>query len=127
MPSGNVVTFIETKPFSESWEEFELPDEDLQALQNLIMRSPRSHPVIPATGGLRKMRFAPPSWLKGKRGALRVCFVYFQEYGIVLLTLVYSKREKADLGADDKKAIRQLIQREEKVLSERSTKQRKRP
>ena len=114
--SSKLPNFIETRPFSESWDDLNLRDEDLQSLQQAILRDPTKAPVIPGTGGLRKLRFVPRRWSKGKRGALRVCFVYFQEDGVVLLALCYSKTEKDDLSPDDKKAIRQLIQRQEQAF-----------
>ena len=73
-------------------------DDDLRLLELSIMLSPGAAPLIRGTGGLRKMRFAPPSWHTGKRGALRVCYVFFAEYSIVLLA-----NEREDLTADERK------------------------
>lgn len=76
--------------------------------------------MIPGTGGLRKIRFAPVRWAKGKRGALRVCYVHFPDFSIVLLVVAYAKNEKLNLTPSDKKAIRELIAREEKILAQRT-------
>lgn len=113
----NLLHFIELRQFTEGWDDLGLDDEDdLTALQLMIMVGPKKHPVISGTGGLRKMRFAPDHWNAGKRGAARVCYVYFQEYGIVLLAIAYGKNEKDDLKAAEKKAIAKLIVEIEKEL-----------
>lgn len=90
----DLLHFIETTVFTKAWGDLGLNDEeDLTALQVLIMCSPKAAPVIPATGGLRKLRFAPAKWETGASGGVRVCYVYFEEHAIVLLVYVYDKRE----------------------------------
>src|SRR6516162_6992350 len=98
--------FIELKPFATGWKELGLDDNDQMALQILIMLNPKAHPVVAGTGGLRKLRFVPPRWKSGKRGAARVGYVYLQEYGVVLLVITYAKNEKGDLTPGEKKTIR---------------------
>lgn len=110
--------FIELRPFTTGWQDLRLDDDDLQALQNLIMLNPQGHPVVQGTGGLRKLRFAPLRWKTGKSGAVRIGYVYLQEHGVVLLVIAYSKNEKDDLAPAEKKAIRQLI---EKIENEFAT------
>lgn len=112
-----LLSFIEMEGFYQDLKDLGLDDDDLSALQVLIMSNPKIPPVIPGTGGLRKIRFAPAGWRRGKRGAARVCYVYFEDYGIVLLVVAYRKNEKDDLSADEKKAIRNLIRHEEEILS----------
>jgi hypothetical protein len=81
MSSEELLYFIETTEFTKSWEKLGLDDEDdLLALQLSIMAAPRRSPIIKGTGGLRKLRFAPAAWKVGARGAVRVCYVYFEEY-----------------------------------------------
>jgi hypothetical protein len=98
-------------PFTRRWKSFGLHDEDLLALQFLIMLNPAGAPVVEGTGGLRKMRFAPKAWKTGKSGAMRVCYAYLEAYGTVLLIIVYSKDEKGDLVPEEKKEIRKLLRR----------------
>jgi hypothetical protein len=72
----DLLHFVETTTFTKAWGDLGLDDEDdLTALQLLIMCSPESYPVIPETGGLRKLRFVPPGARIGKRGGYRVCYV----------------------------------------------------
>ena len=103
--------FIELRSFSEGWDDLGLNDEDLSALQILIMLNPLGPPVVRGSGGLRKIRFAPARWRTGKSGAARIGYAYFKEYGAALLIIAYAKGEKEDLTADERKTIRRLIER----------------
>ena len=114
--------FIETTVFTKAWTDLGLnDDEDLTALQLLIMCSPKASPVIRRTGGLRKLRFAPAKWGTGASGGARVCYVYFEDHGIVLLVHVYDKHQKDDLTDAEKNVIRDYIQREKKALDRRQS------
>lgn len=116
----DLLHFVELRAFTQHWARLELDVEhDLLALQILIMSNPTGPPVVEGTGGLRKLRFAPAKWHTGRRGAARVCYVYFQEFGIVLLVTVYDKQQKGDLSADEKKKIRKLIAQAEAELERR--------
>jgi len=115
----DLLNFIELDWFVDSWDDLTLTDHDLSALQILIMCNPRSGRVMKGTGGLRKLRFSPESWKTGQRGALRVCYVYFEKYGIVLLSLVFRKGELDNLSEAGKKAGKKAIERIDKLLEER--------
>ena len=107
--------FVELDEFADDWSELELDlDRDLWALQILIMSAPDAAPLIRGTGGLRKLRFAPEHWGKGKRGSVRVCYVYFPEHWTVLLVMAYRKSDKDDLSQAEKQGIRSYIRRIEK-------------
>jgi hypothetical protein len=80
------------------------------------MSNPKRAPVISGTGGLRKLRFSPPQWEMGKSGAVRVCYAYFEEYGIVFLIVVYRKSEKDNLTAAERAAIKTYINRAKVAL-----------
>jgi hypothetical protein len=86
-----------------------LPDEDLQALEAAIMRDPAAAAVMKGTGGLRKIRFAPPSRGSGKRGAMRVGFAQFPEFGRIYLVTLFLKKDAENLSAADCRAIRSLL------------------
>ncbi len=117
-----LLTFIEMQGFSDDWKRLGLGDEDLQALQIMIMLQPEGPPIVSGTGGLRKLRFAPAKWATGKSGGARVCYVYFKEFGIVLLVIAYSKKEKEDIPAGHRSAYRELIERQRKVFEQRAIK-----
>src|SRR5438132_13767829 len=103
-PPEELLTFIELRPFTRRWQQLGLDDTDLQALQLLIMIRPKAGDVIAGTGGVRKLRFAPPQWRLGKRGALRVCYAYVEQAGTIVLGLVYAKGENDDLSSKEKTA-----------------------
>jgi hypothetical protein len=58
-------SFIETRLFPKLVLEH-LSDEDYSALQQALMLDPDAGPVIPGSGGVRKLRWAAPG--RGKRG-----------------------------------------------------------
>ena len=107
----DLLDFIELPSFTRRWDhDLKLDAEnDLCALQLGIMANPKASPVIKGTGGLRKMRFAPERWKSGKSGAARVLYVYFEEFGIVLLCLVYGKGEKENISLAVRKYVKKLI------------------
>ena len=69
------VTVAETQAFMRSaakiWNE-----EELAALVDHVARNPEAGDVIPATGGVRKMRWGRGS--SGKRGGARVIYFYYR-------------------------------------------------
>ncbi len=111
------MTFIEAQGFSDDWRDLGLGDDELQALQIAIMIGPKKAPVIPGTGGLRKLRFAPTRWKRGKRGTARVLYVLFPEFGIVLLVAAYDKSERDDMPLAYRRAYRKYIEQQRKVFS----------
>lgn len=113
----DLLSFIEAKPFQSAWRRCDLDDADLLSLQIGIMVDPKSAPVIEGTGGLRKLRFSPRGAHRGKSGSHRVCYVFFEEFGIVLLVTAFDKKQKDNLSAAAKKTIRQLIERQHALLS----------
>lgn len=66
-----MLSFIETRLFTKLVLEY-LSDEDFGALQRALMANPEAGPVIPGSGGVRKLRWAAPG--RGKRGGYRVIY-----------------------------------------------------
>jgi hypothetical protein len=114
----DLLNFVELDAFTLHWSRLGLTDNDLTALQMLVMRNPAGSPVIRGTGGVRKMRFAPSKAARGKSGGVRVCYVYFKKYGIVLLATVYAKNEESDLAEAQKRAMANKVGEIEKYLKE---------
>jgi hypothetical protein len=108
--------FVELSPFSRRRGELRLTDEDIRALQIAILANPGNAPVIPGTGGIRKMRFARPSDNRGKSGSYRVLYVFFPLFGLVVLVTAYGKSEQADIDAADRRLFKQMVARIEKEL-----------
>ena len=85
-----------------------MDDDDLRALQVLIVDGPDRSPVVANSGGLRKIRFGRRG-AQGKRDGFRIGYAYFPDIQIVLLITVYAKNEKSDLSTADRKAIARII------------------
>jgi hypothetical protein len=75
--------------------------------------------MIPGTGGLRKLRFAPPSRHSGKRGAFRVIYAFIVLGEVVYLFTVYGKNEQSDLAADEKAVFTKVLERLRKTYESR--------
>jgi hypothetical protein len=119
-PQGSL-TFVHEDGFESDWKDLGLTDEDLWGVQLMIQSDPEGSPVVKGTGGLRKLRFAPPK-RSGRRKWFRACYVYFPEAAFVLLVVAYAKNESDDLSAADKKYIREMIAKEHKISSKRPIK-----
>lgn len=88
-----------------------LTDDDLRALELTLASDPKCGPVVPGTGGLRKIRFAARGSSRGKRGGYRIAYVHDEQYCVFVLVSAYDKTQKSDLTADDKKLIQAFIRR----------------
>jgi len=115
-----LLTFLELPSFSRRWDGLGLEDQDMGLLQASIMVSPKNHPVISGTNGLRKMRCGRKNAGKGKSSGYRVCYVYFEEYATVLMVLIYPKNEMDNIPEATKRGINHAIERIEAQLAKRS-------
>lgn len=113
---GELLSFLESNVFRNAWKTCGLRDEDLFELQLTIMGDPKAYPVVKGTGGLRKLRFSPTASGRGKSGSHRACYVYYEEFGLVLLVTAYPKNKKDDLSAAARSAIRKMIEEQHKLL-----------
>jgi hypothetical protein len=116
----DLLDFLELPVFTKRWKSLQLDDDnDLLALQVMIMTAPKKGKPLSGTSGLRKMRFAPARWKTGKSGAARVLYVYFEEYGLVLLCLVYGKNEVDDISDAVKQRLNAIIKEIKRELRRR--------
>lgn len=115
----DLLNFFELPQFTKRWEKLGFDDEDdLLALQLLIMTGPKVvGDVIEGTVGLRKMRFGRGD--AGKSGGVRVLYVYFEEFGIVLLCLVYAKSEISSISDEVKKRLNGIIRQQHEEFRRR--------
>ena len=80
-----MITFIETKLFTKLVEAY-LSDDSYRQLQTALASDPEAGPLIPGSGGLRKIRWGISG--RGKRGGLRIIYyVRIKQDEIWLLTL----------------------------------------
>ncbi len=104
------LTFIQLPRFAARWAQLKLTDDDLRALEQSLLRNPDAGAVVPGTGGLRKVRFAPPSRHVGKSGAFRVGYAYFRSADSVYPLAIFPKNEQANLTPAEKVEARKLIE-----------------
>jgi hypothetical protein len=112
--------FVQVDQFVSAWKKLSLIDEDLRALEFQIIGDPTGAPVVAGTGGVRKLRFAPPRWKRGSRGSLRVYYAYFDRYGLVLLVMVHSKNTAESISAGEKGTLKKLVGEVEGYLKRRA-------
>lgn len=117
MDQKDFLSFIETDVFRVAWKRCGLHDRDLFELQVAIMANPKGSAVMKGTGGLRKMRFSPHGAPRGKSGSHRVCYVYYEEFGIVVLHTAYPKSKRDNLSMAARNTIRKLIARDHELLA----------
>ena len=106
--------FVELPPFERYRAEY-LDDEAFRALQAMLMKNPDAGDVIQGTGGLRKVRFADEKRQKGKRGGIRVIYYWWLDGAQFWLFTLYGKDVQDDLSADQKKALKKLLDAEIKA------------
>ena len=89
-------SFIETRLFTKLVLEY-LSEEDYAALQEALMRAPEAGPVIPGSGGVRKLRWAAPG--RGKRGGYRVIYYVRRAHGVIWMLTMYPKNVAENIPA----------------------------
>ena len=104
-----MVTFVETKLFTELVQEY-LSDDEYAGLQQSLIVNPELGDVIPGSGGVRKLRWGVAG--RGKRGGLRVIyFLRLRQEEIWMLTL-YAKNVADNIPATVLKKIKEEIDAE---------------
>lgn len=99
------VTVIETATFLRQsdaiWDA-----EERSNLVDYIARNPLSGDVIPATGGVRKLRWSRAG--SGKRGGARVVYFYYHAGAPIYLLLAYAKASREDMTVEEKRQVAEL-------------------
>lgn len=101
--------FIQEDLFEKCWASLRLSDHDLMGLETLVMINPDGYPVIPGTGGVRKLRFSADHWDFGKSKAARVYYLFIPEKGIVFWLFIHMRDDEDYLSEAGTKAIRTLV------------------
>jgi hypothetical protein len=81
-------------------------DAEREAFVDFIARNPEAGDVIPATSGVRKVRWRRRG--SGKRGGARVIYFYHDPRMPLFLMLAYAKAEREDMTPDQMKQVRAL-------------------
>jgi mRNA-degrading endonuclease RelE of RelBE toxin-antitoxin system len=99
-------SFIETRLFTRLVVTY-LNDDEYRALQVELSRNPDAGPVIPGSGGVRKIRWAAQG--RGKRGGYRIIYYVKRRHGVIWLLTIYPKNVIDDLPVHLLRQIRKEI------------------
>ena len=103
--------FFETPLFTKILPDY-LGDKEYRALQFALLENPNMGDLMPGTGGFRKVRWQDSRRGKGKRGGLRVIYYHLTSDHQIWFFTIYGKDEAIDLTSDEKKQLKQAIQKE---------------
>jgi hypothetical protein len=106
--------FVEAPAFTRHLSSY-LKDDDYKDLQTRLRVNPGLGDLMPGTGGLRKMRWADVRRGKGRRGGLRIIYVYFPSSHQIWLMTLYDKGEASDLTEKEKKTLKLAMDTELKM------------
>jgi hypothetical protein len=84
-----------------------MDDEELFGLISWLAEQPEAGKVIPASGGLRKARWAARG--HGKRGGVRVIYFWWIADDKILLLDIYAKGDQENLAADEIEKLRRKV------------------
>jgi mRNA-degrading endonuclease RelE of RelBE toxin-antitoxin system len=102
-----VYTFIETRLFSRLVGTY-LTDAEYEILQRELIRNPDAGPVVPGTGGVRKLRWPAPG--RGKRGGYRIIYYVRRQDGVIWMLTMYPKNVAGNVPAHVLREIREEIE-----------------
>lgn len=98
-------TIAETPIFTRQTEKLFTSDEKRELI-DFLAENPLAGDEIPATGGVRKVRFAASG--RGKRGGARIIYYYLDNTMPLYALLAYAKNNKADMTAGEKQLVSAL-------------------
>jgi len=109
------VLFIEQPIFTRLL--LELVDDDAyRKFQNELAANPEKGPLVKGTGGLRKVWMALPG--RGKSGGARIFYLWFPRQDTIVLYLIYTKGDTANIPVAQLKAIKREVQRIKKSFGQ---------
>jgi mRNA-degrading endonuclease RelE of RelBE toxin-antitoxin system len=101
-----VFTFVETVLFTRLVGGY-LSDDEYLKLQLTLARNPEAGPIIPGSGGVRKLRWPAPG--RGKRGGYRVIYYLRSRAGVIWMLTMYPKNVADNIPAHVLRQIRKEI------------------
>ena len=106
------VTVAETAVFMRQAGALWTEDERFEFV-DFIARNPEAGDLIPASGGVRKVRWGRQG--SGKRGGTRVIYFYHDPAMPLYLLMIYTKARRDDLSPDARRTVRGLVARLKKA------------
>ena len=103
-PMAVAETAVFMRQASALWTE----DERLEFV-DFIARNPEAGDLIPASGGVRKIRWGRRG--SGKRGGVRIIYFYHDPAMPLYLLMIYAKARRDDLSADAQRTVQRLVAR----------------
>ena len=101
--------FVETPVFTGLVRK-SLDDDEYRALQLTLLLRPEQGPLIPGSGGLRKIRWGKEG--RGKRGGLRVIYYWDKPSSRCFMLFLYAKNEQGDLTPSQVRTLARLVREE---------------
>jgi mRNA-degrading endonuclease RelE of RelBE toxin-antitoxin system len=102
------ITVAETAVFMRQASALWNDDERLEFV-DFIARNPEAGDLIPASGGIRKVRWARRG--SGKRGGVRIIYFFHDPAMPIYLLMIYAKARRDDLPADAWRTVQRLVAR----------------
>src|SRR6266852_3354664 len=84
-------------------------DEERSEFVDFIARNSEAGDLIPASGGVRKIRWGRQGI--GKRGGVRIIYFYHDPGMPLYLLMAYAKARRDDLSPDSRRAVQGLVAR----------------
>jgi len=88
----------------------------LFAIEDDLLKDPERGDIIQGTHGARKARIGDPDSRRGKRGSYRYIYAYFPGYHHIILLYLFAKNDTADLSAQTKKQLAQLMSQTKEAI-----------
>jgi len=100
--------FIEAPLFTRLIYDY-MDDTEYSALQIELAMRPEAGPVIPGSGGIRKLRWSGKG--KGKRGGFRIIYYWQNSKNEIWLLTIYAKNEAENMPVNILRKIREVIEK----------------
>jgi mRNA-degrading endonuclease RelE of RelBE toxin-antitoxin system len=100
------MVLIESPLFSGLVDDY-LDEDEYSALQWALILHPEAGALVPRSGGVRKLRWAPSG--RGKRGGLRVIYYWLAKKDEIWLLTLYDKREEQSIPAHVLRGLREEL------------------
>jgi hypothetical protein len=84
-------------------------DDERFEFVDFIARNPEAGDLIPASGGIRKVRWGRRG--SGKRGGVRIIYFYHDPAMPLYLLMIYAKAWRDDLSPDARRTVQGLVAR----------------